>query len=187
MATNELVKEHQPVGVIAAQSVGEPGTQLTLRTFHASGVAGEDITQGLPRVDELFEARSPKGQAYITEIGGTAQVWEDGDKYIVQITPAKGRTEKLELEGRKAQIKTGTEVLAGDVLAADKDDSRPLTAPYDGVVEVTKQQIVLSSINQTPARYEIPGFKQLTVADGDAVEAGDRLTNGSLNLHELMR
>ena len=187
MATNKLIDVHQPVGVIAAQSVGEPGTQLTLNTFHASGVAGEDITQGLPRVDELFEARTPKGQAYLSEIAGTADVWEDGDSYIVQITPDKGRTEKLELDGRKAQIKTGTEVLAGDVLAADKDDSRPLTAPFDGVVEVTKTHIVLNLINQTPARYEIPGFKQLTVATGGHVEAGDRLTSGSINLHDLMR
>jgi DNA-directed RNA polymerase subunit beta' len=187
MATNKLIAVHQPVGVIAAQSVGEPGTQLTLNTFHASGVAGEDITQGLPRVDELFEARSPKGQAYLSEIAGTVDVWEDGDNYVVQITPDKGRTEKLELEGRKAQIKTGTEVLAGDVLAADKDDSRPLTAPFDGVVEVTKTHIVLNLINQTPARYEIPGFKQLTVTANDHVEAGDRLTSGSINLHDLMR
>jgi len=186
MATNKLIAEHQPVGVIAAQSVGEPGTQLTLNTFHASGVAGEDITQGLPRVDELFEARTPKGQAYLSEIAGTVDIWEDGDNYIVQITPDKGRTEKLELDGRKAQIKSGTEVLAGDVLAADKDDSRPLTAPFDGVVEVTKTHIVLNLINQTPARYEIPGFKQLSVQASDHVEAGDRLTSGSINLHDLM-
>jgi DNA-directed RNA polymerase subunit beta' len=187
MATNKLIAVHQPVGVIAAQSVGEPGTQLTLRTFHASGVAGEDITQGLPRVDELFEARAPKGQAFISEIAGTAEVWEDGDSYVVQVTPVKGRTEKLPLEGRKAHVKSGTEVLTGDVLAADKDDSRPLTAPFDGIVEVTKEMIVLNSTSQTPARYEIPGFKQLTVASGDMLEAGDRLTNGSLNLHDLMR
>lgn len=187
MATNKLIATNQPVGVIAAQSVGEPGTQLTLNTFHASGVAGEDITQGLPRVDELFEARQPKGQAYMSEIAGTAEVWEDGDSYVVQITPDKGRAEKLTLEGRKTHVKSGTEVLTGDVLAADKDDSRPLTAPFDGVVEVTKEHIMLSSTSQTPARYEIPGFKQLTVTSGDRMEAGDRLSNGSLNLHDLMR
>jgi DNA-directed RNA polymerase subunit beta' len=187
MATNKLIAVNQPVGVIAAQSVGEPGTQLTLNTFHASGVAGEDITQGLPRVDELFEARQPKGQAFVAEITGSVEVWEDGDTYVVQVTPVKGRSEKLELDGRKAQVKSGTELLAGDVVAADKDDSRPLTAPFDGIVEVTKTHILLNSTNQTPARYEIPGFKQLTVASGDQVEAGDRLSNGSLNLHDLMR
>ncbi len=76
--------------MIAAQSVGEPGTQLTLRTFHSSGVAGADITQGLPRVEELFEARIPKGQAFMTEIDGVVDVWEDGKKYVVQVTPESG-------------------------------------------------------------------------------------------------
>ncbi|HKX23833.1 MAG TPA: DNA-directed RNA polymerase subunit beta' [Candidatus Saccharimonadales bacterium] len=187
MATGKLIATFEPVGVIAAQSVGEPGTQLTLNTFHAGGVAGDDITQGLPRVDELFEARTPKGQAFLAEIGGDAQVWEDGENYIVQVTPPKGKTKKLPLDGRIARVKSGTEVLAGDVLASDKKEDRPLTAPFDGTVEVTEDQIVIASAQHAPARYEVPGFKQLTVADGDQIEAGDRLTNGSINLHDLMR
>ncbi|MGK3945734.1 hypothetical protein ABK046_46245, partial [Streptomyces caeruleatus] len=85
MSTGTIVDVAQPVGVIAAQSVGEPGTQLTLKTFHAGGVAGGDITQGLPRVEELFEARTPKGQAYISEVAGTVDIWEDGNKYVVQV------------------------------------------------------------------------------------------------------
>jgi len=186
MATGKLVATYEPVGVIAAQSVGEPGTQLTLNTFHAGGVAGDDITQGLPRVDELFEARTPKGQAFLSEISGDAQVWEDGESYIVQVTPPKGKTKKLPVDGRIVRVKSGTEVLAGDVLASDKKEDRPLTAPFDGTVEVTEEQIILSSAQQAPARYEIPGFKQLTVADGDQLEAGDRLTSGSINLHDLM-
>lgn len=187
MSSGHLVEPYQPVGVIAAQSIGEPGTQLTLKTFHAGGIAGEDITQGLPRVDELLEARTPKGQAVMTEIAGTAEVWEDGDQYIVQITPDKGRTEKLELDGRTAHVKSGTEVLAGDVVAADKDDKRPLTAPFDGVVTVAKEHIMLANKTHAPVRYEIPGFRQLTVKSNDFVEAGDRLTSGSLSLHDLMR
>ncbi len=187
MATGQLIAVSEPVGVIAAQSVGEPGTQLTLRTFHASGVAGEDITQGLPRVDELFEARTPKGEAYLSEIDGTAGVWEDGNKYIVQITPLRGKIEKLKLEKRKAQVKSGTEVLAGDVLASLKDGEEPLVSPFDGIVEVTKDEVIVSTNSQTPVRYEIPGTRQLTVKDGDAVTAGDQLTTGSVNLHDLMR
>ena len=88
MATGLLVDPAEPVGVIAAQSVGEPGTQLTLNTFHSSGVAGSGaISQGLPRVEELLEARSPKGQAYMTEVSGVVDIWEDGNMNIVQITP----------------------------------------------------------------------------------------------------
>ncbi|PLS81900.1 DNA-directed RNA polymerase subunit beta' [Candidatus Saccharibacteria bacterium] len=187
MATGRLVALAEPVGVIAAQSVGEPGTQLTLNTFHSSGVAGDDITQGLPRVDELFEARAPKGQAYLCEVTGNVAVWEDGDTYVVQVTPTQGKVEKLPVEGRIVRVKSGTDVVAGDVLASEEDQSLPLTAPFDGKVEVSDGHFILTSSSQAPVRYEIPGFKQLTVADGDTIEAGDRLTTGSINLHELMR
>ncbi|MFZ1458559.1 MAG: DNA-directed RNA polymerase subunit beta' [Candidatus Saccharimonadales bacterium] len=187
MATGKLIAIAQPVGVIAAQSVGEPGTQLTLRTFHAGGVAGDDITQGLPRVDELFEARTPKGEAVISEIAGDVKVWEDGDKYIVQVTPSKGKTESIKLAGQIVRVSSGTDVVAGDVLASNEDESLPLVAPFDGVVTVAEGELVITSSAEAPARYEIPHQRQLAIADGDVVEAGDRITNGSVNLHQLMR
>ena len=187
MSTGKLVGNHQPVGVIAAQSVGEPGTQLTLRTFHNSGVAGGDITQGLPRVEELFEARTPKGQAYVTEIAGLVDVWEDGKKYIVQVTPESGKVERLPLDGRTIVVKAGSSVKAGDVLATGEGDTRPLVAPFDGVVEAAEVTLVIAAEAGAPARYEIPGTMQLVVKANDVVEAGDRLTAGSLNLHDLMR
>ncbi len=187
MATGELVKTAEPVGVIAAQSVGEPGTQLTLNTFHSSGVGGSDITQGLPRVEELFEARNPKGQAYMTEVTGTVDIWEDGKKYVVQVTPSAGHVERLPLEGRKAIVKSGSSVKVGDVLAEADDSKKPLVAPFDGVVEIAEDTLVIAASASAPVRYEIPGQMQLVVAKGDSVEAGDRLTIGSLNLHDLMR
>ena len=135
MATGLLVDPAEPVGVIAAQSVGEPGTQLTLNTFHSSGIAGSGaISQGLPRVEELLEARSPKGQAYMTEVSGVVDIWEDGNMNIVQITPQQ--TEDGE--------------------------------------------------NVNPVRYEIPNVAALAVSKNDVVQAGDRLTAGSLNLRDLM-
>jgi DNA-directed RNA polymerase subunit beta' len=187
MATNNLIANAQPVGVIAAQSVGEPGTQLTLRTFHAGGVAGGDITQGLPRVEELFEARTPKGQAHMTEVTGLVDVWEDGKKYIVQVTPEAGHVERIELEGRTVNVKSGSNVKVGDVLATAEGEARPLVAPFDGVVEVAENTLVLAANASAPVRYEVPGSTQLVVSAGDTVEAGDRLTIGSLNLHDLMR
>ena len=187
MATGSLVAKSQPVGVIAAQSVGEPGTQLTLRTFHASGVAGGDITQGLPRVEELFEARSPKGQAYITEVTGLVDMWEDGNKYIVQVTPEAGHVERLALEGRVVNVKAGSNVKAGDVLATADGEAKPLVAPFDGVVEVAEDTLVIAANASAPVRYEIPGTTQMVVKANDHVTAGDRLTIGSLNLHDLMR
>ena len=187
MATGHLVDKSQPVGVIAAQSVGEPGTQLTLNTFHSSGVGGDDITQGLPRVEELFEARNPKGQAYVTEIAGLVDVWEDGKKYIVQVTPESGKVERLPIEGRKVLVKSSSSVKAGDVLAANDDESKPLIAPFDGVVEPAEDTLVIASEAGAPVRYEIPNTMQLVVKANDSVEPGDRLTTGSLNLHDLMR
>ncbi|MDB5167386.1 MAG: rpoC [Candidatus Saccharibacteria bacterium] len=187
MASGKLVSVAQPVGVIAAQSVGEPGTQLTLKTFHAGGVAGGDITQGLPRVEELFEARSPKGQAFVTELTGLVDVWEDGKKYVVQVTPEAGHVERLELEGRTATVKSGSNVKVGDVLATGESESKPLVAPFDGLIEVTKKMIIIAANASSPVKYEIPGNTQLTVKAGDVVEAGDRLTIGSLNLHDQMR
>ena len=187
MSTGVLVDDAQPVGVIAAQSVGEPGTQLTLNTFHSSGVAGGDITQGLPRVEELFEARTPKGQAYITEITGLVDTWEDDKKYIVQVTPESGKVEKIELEGRKLVVREGSNVKVGDVIAAGDDGIAPIVAPFDGVVEASNDMLIIAANASSPVRYEIPATAKLVIAPGDRVEAGDRLTTGSLNLQDLMR
>ena len=187
MATGQLVDGSQPVGVIAAQSVGEPGTQLTLNTFHSSGVGGSDITQGLPRVEELFEARNPKGQAYVTEVAGLVDIWEDGKKYVVQVTPQAGKVERMPLDGRMVMVQSGSKVKVGDVIASFDDGTQPLTAPFDGVVESTGDSLVLTGNATVPVRYEIPGTMYLVVKPGDMVEPGDRLTLGSLNLHDLMR
>ena len=187
MATGRLIEAAQPVGVIAAQSVGEPGTQLTLKTFHKGGEAGGDITQGLPRVEELFEARSPKGQAHISELSGMVDLWEDGKKYIVQVTPDSGTVEHVKLEGRTPIVKSGSDIKAGDVLATGESETKPLIAPFDGVVEVTSDDLIMVANASSPVRYEIPGTSQLVIKAGDRVEPGDRLTLGSLNLHDLMR
>lgn len=187
MSTGMIVAGAQPVGVIAAQSVGEPGTQLTLNTFHSSGVGGSDITQGLPRVEELFEARHPKGQAYMSEVTGTVDVWEDGKKYIVQVTPEAGHVERMPLEGRSVAVKSGSNVKVGDVLATTEGEAHPLVAPFDGVVEVAEDTLVIAANASAPVRYEVPGNMQLVIKANDQIKAGDRLTIGSLSLHDLMR
>jgi DNA-directed RNA polymerase subunit beta' len=186
-ATGELVANHHPVGVIAAQSIGEPGTQLTLKTFHSGGVAGEDITTGLPRVEELFEVRTPKGQAYLSDIAGTVTAWEEGDHYVVQIAADDKEKIEFDLGARTAQVASGSDIAIGDVLAAGEEGADPIIAPVAGKVEVTKKKVMILPTSQSAVRYEIPGFKQLMVKDGDKVVAGQRLTNGSINLHELMR
>ncbi|HHY46633.1 MAG TPA: DNA-directed RNA polymerase subunit beta' [Firmicutes bacterium] len=129
MATGRPAEVGEAVGIIAAQSIGEPGTQLTMRTFHTGGVAGDDITRGLPRVEELFEARRPKGQAVITEVSGVARILESKGVRKVVITMDDG-TEKV---------------------------------------------------------YPVPYGARLEIRDGQRVEAGDQLTEGSLNPSDILR
>ena len=130
MATGEAVQVGEAVGIIAAQSIGEPGTQLTMRTFHTGGVAGDDITQGLPRVEELFEARKPKGLAIIAEFGGKAEIRDTKKKREVVIT---------------------------------NDETGESKA------------------------YLIPYGSRIKVLDGQVLEAGDELTEGSVNPHDLLK
>jgi DNA-directed RNA polymerase subunit beta' len=187
-ATGELVAENHPIGVIAAQSIGEPGTQLSLDSKHRSGaVLADDTAQGLSRIEELFEVRTPKGQAYLTEISGVANVWEEGDHYVVQVTADEAENITLALGERKAHLASGSDVAIGDVIAALEDGSEPLIAPMAGKVNVTKKQVVITPTKQSVLRYEIPGYKQIMVQDGDHVVAGQRITNGSINLQDLMR
>jgi DNA-directed RNA polymerase subunit beta' len=187
-ATGELVAGHHPIGVIAAQSIGEPGTQLSLDSKHRSGaVVADDTAQGLSRVEELFEVRTPKGQAYLSDIAGVVNVWEEGEHYIVQLTAHNKEKVVLEFDGRKPQVANGSDVAIGDVVAAREEGASPLTAPMAGKVAISDKAITISPTGKSVIRYEIPGFKQLMVADGDKVVAGQRLTNGSINLHELMR
>lgn len=187
-ATGELVANNHPIGVIAAQSIGEPGTQLSLDSKHRSGGAiADDTAQGLSRIEELFEVRTPKGQAYLTEIAGVANTWEEGDHYVVQITADDKEKVTLNLGERKPTIKNGAEVVAGDVVAALEDASEPLTAPMAGKAKVTDKAVVITPTKQSVVRYEIPGFKQLLVQDGEKVTSGQRLTNGSINLQDLIR
>ena len=117
LATGKLVEIGEAVGTIAAQSIGEPGTQLTMRTFHTGGVAGDDITRGLPRVEEVFEARKPKGQAVITEVEGVARVEESKKNRKIIITQADG-TEKVYQApfGSRLKVTDGTQVKPGDRL-----------------------------------------------------------------------
>ena len=129
LATGGPVDVGEAVGIIAAQSIGEPGTQLTMRTFHTGGVAGSDITQGLPRVEELFEARKPKGLAVIAEISGTVKINETKKKREV-------------------------------VVVNDDGDTKSYTIPYGS---------------------------RLRVEEGQWVEAGDELTEGSVNPHDILK
>ena len=188
MSTRSLVAAHEPVGVIAAQSLGEPGTQLTLDTKHGSGVAGSGaIARGLPRVEELLEARTPKGQAYVSPVSGVVEIWEDNGHYVVQITPQSGEIKRFALDGRNPAVKDGQSVKAGTTLMRKSGDKPAVKAPNDGIVELVKDAVILVSAATSSARIEIPGEAELVVKSNDSVQAGDRLTTGSLNLQDLLK
>ena len=187
MSTRELVAANEPVGVIAAQSLGEPGTQLTLDTKHGSGVAGSGaIARGLPRVEELLEARPPKGQAYITPIDGTVEVWEDGNHYVAQITPNSGAVERFAIEDGTVAVKDGEAVKAGAALIK-KGRKVIAKATHDGNAQITKDAVIVVNAASAPVKVEIPGDAEMLVKSGDVLTAGDRLTSGSLNLQDLMK
>ena len=188
MATRVLVAANEPVGVIAAQSLGEPGTQLTLDTKHGSGLAGSGaIARGLPRVEELLEARTPKGQAFVSPIDGVVEIWEDGNHYVAQITPQAGEIKKFALDGRKPAVKDGENVSAGATLVRKSGDKAAIKAPMDGIVELVKDGIILVGTATSSVKIEIPGDAELVVKSNDSVVAGDRLTTGSLNLQDLLK
>ena len=187
-ASGALVTGHHPIGVIAAQSIGEPGTQLSLDSKHRSGaVLADDTAQGLSRVEELFEVRTPKGQAYLTEVAGIANVWEEGDHYVVQVTASDKDNVTLEIGDRMVMVASGSDVAQGDVIASDPNGANPVVASAAGKLDITNKTATISPASRSVVRYEIPGFKQMYVKDGDVIEAGQRLTNGSINLHDLLR
>ena len=187
LGRNTVVKIGEAAGTIAAQSIGEPGTQLTLRTFHTGGVAGaSDITQGLPRVQELFEARLPKGQAIMAEIPGQVQVREQGDLRWVTITHSEVQRIAHHAPGNYAiQVEDGDEVEEGQLLASRKGQE-DILAKVAGRVSVEEGDIVVVREETSQREYEIPITARLRVANGDMVQPGDMITEGSKNPHELM-
>lgn len=187
LATGKLVQPNVAVGVIAAQSLGENTTQLTLNTKHQAGSATEsDVTKGLPRVDELLEARVPKGKATLAELDGKVAVWEDGETLVVQITPTETKREEYPLDGRQARVSSGSDVMVGDVLASTAENTKQLIAIFSGKVEVTPEAIIVTASQKASTKHTFSKATQLAVADGDKVQAGARLTEGSLDPSEVL-
>ena len=146
LATGNVVEIGEAVGIMGAQSIGEPGTQLTMRTFHTGGVAGADITQGLPRVEELFEARMPKGKATIAEIDGTITKIEDANgKYKVYIKNDTEIREHVTLYGAKLRVEKGMQISAGDRLTEGNVSPKELLAVTD---PNTVQQYILKEVQK---------------------------------------
>lgn len=189
LAYNEPVKIGTAVGIMAAQSIGEPGTQLTMRTFHTGGVAGEsDVTQGLPRVEEIFEARSPKKKAFMCDVRGKVSIERQPKQKIVRVSFDEPQviTYKLDdFQNVKLRVKDKDEVAAGDTILVSSD--RKIKADFSGHVKVTKDEVILVGDKGSVKEWIIPNAYNLVIEDGQLINVGDPITEGSLDLHDLYR
>lgn len=205
LSYNKLVKLGTAIGIIAAQSIGEPGTQLTMRTFHTGGVAGKDITQGLPRVEELFEARMPKQKAVMTEVSGKVEI-EKAERSIVQVGTGKKMTDTRPGQkivrirysatqedsisvgrGGSLKVKEGDSIRKGDVIGETKDGQKFLTEFEGTVSATTKTKATIVHDAQKVREYVIPQGYILYVKEGDEVQEGDILTEGHVDLQSLYK
>jgi len=178
------------VGIVAAQSIGEPGTQLTLRTFHTGGVAAEgDITHGLPRVEELFEARKkPRGEAVMSDIDGSAHILrgEDGLRRVQVVFTQEARDEYDVPGNWSVKVEDGQLLPEGELIASRGEDK--IVAKHGGKVQLRRNK-PLSVVYEIrdDREYEVPSAARLMVEDGQAVAAGQQLSEGALNPHRILR
>jgi DNA-directed RNA polymerase subunit beta' len=189
LSNNKTVQIGTPVGIIAAQSIGEPGTQLTMRTFHMGGVAeGADITQGLTRVEELFEARSPRTPATLSDITGRIKVSHQGGKTIVHIVAEEpGEDTYYVPSGFEVAVKKGQAVAGRAVIAKSKSDKSTIKVVIAGEVSHIERGLLRIRHAQIQERtYEFGPRESLLVKTGSFVEAGEALNAGHYNLQELL-
>ncbi len=207
LARGRPVDLNTAVGIIAAQSIGEPGTQLTLRTFHTGGVVGLDITSGLPRVEELFEARTPKGQATISEIDGVAEVVQNEEGRKIKVTSSETYHDEYPLPaGWQVMVDNGQWVDIGAVLAtpaakakaktktktktksvALTPETQPILARIAGEVTVKAKQLSISYEEREEREYAVSSTAGIWVQTGNEVKAGQQLTDGSINPQDILR
>ncbi len=186
---NKMVELGAAVGIVAAQAIGEPGTQLTMRTFHTGGVAGVDITQGLPRVEELFEAREPKGQAFISDIAGQAYITKPNNKeYIVRIQSEGVEKDEYELGSALTHFKEGDHVVEGESLFID-ENGKTVKAKAAGIVtsgQGASKVVVIRESDDHVREYIVPTSFSLQIKDKDLISQGQQLTEGNLNLGQVL-
>jgi DNA-directed RNA polymerase subunit beta' len=190
LATGQLVGIGEAVGIIAAQSIGEPGTQLTMRTFHTGGVAGLDITAGLPRVEELFEARMPKGKAEISHIDGVVEIIQgESGARRVKVTSREAFDVPLRIgSGHEVLVADGDPVEVNQVVARGDVEGvvEEVRAPEKGLMVRTDEGLRIRSEDVVEREYAIPHNAKLLVENGQQIRAGDAITDGPINPQEYL-
>jgi DNA-directed RNA polymerase subunit beta' len=189
LGNNKTVKIGTPVGIIAAQSIGEPGTQLTMRTFHMGGVAeGADITQGLTRVEELFEARNPRTSAQLSDLTGVVKVSHSGGKTTVTVSEEESGEDSYHLQpGFEVIVSKGDDVEERTILAKSKYDKSVLRSEYAGkVTEIVDGVIKVRHVGLLEKEYAFDGRESIMMKSGAKIEVGDPINMGHFNLQDLL-
>jgi len=193
LSTGKLVNLGETVGIIASQSIGEPGTQLTLRTFHTGGIAAKDITTGLPRVEELFEVRKPKGGAVISEVSGYVVIRNEEESRKIIITP-RNKEEAIELYEKIISVLNENNSIDLNVSIKDSEFNEEIKEVLKEIkIEKIKDLInfdkdeVIKKLMGKETIYGVPYGKTLKIEQGDFVMAGDRLTEGPLDPHKIFQ
>lgn len=186
LASGLLVKIGTAVGIMAAQAIGEPGTQLTMKTFHMGGVSVGDITSGLPRVEEIFEARPPHHPAILAEIGGKVLLNEVKDKQHIEIISKEILTEKHELIEDYLPSVTNGDVVKPKQAIATAVDKKAIRCTVGGRVNIKGKTVTITSLEPISATYSVGGDVNVVVKNGDMVEKGDRLSEGHIDLSQSL-
>ena len=187
LASGKLVEHGEAVGIIAAQSIGEPGTQLTMRTFHTGGVARADITSGLPRVEELFEARAPKGVAVLADREGvvTIETTDNGRNLVITSSDVEQRIYPL-APGWDVALADGDMVIKDKTVMAVGPEDQKLTSAIEGRFFVDDRTIYVRNEKEDRVEYPVPVTYQIYVEDGDVVYPGQQLTDGAKDPHKVL-
>jgi len=182
LATGKLVEKGATVGIVAAQAIGEPGTQLTMRTFHTGGAAGEDITSGLPRVEEIFEARTPKKPAILSELSGIATIRKEKDNIVITVSGKGEKVDIVELPKDYAwTVKNGDDLVSKQTIAEIKD-GKPIRSKSGGRIQIYGDKARIVSVGNAVREYIATKTTQLKIRDGETVEKGQALTEGHFDL-----
>lgn len=181
--TGDLVELGIAVGTVASQSLGEPTTQLTLKSKSDARAAKTDVTQGLPRVEELIEVRTPKTQSILSEISGVVSVVNQKGHVLVRVNGEVEGTESLDITDAELKVKDGDQVGQGEILG--KKGKKEIVAPFSGVVKIDANNLVISGKIQEEVEYEVDNIINVMVKEGAIVEKGDPLTYGSIDPKEL--
>ena len=187
LATGSLVQIGSTVGIVAAQAIGEPGTQLTMRTFHTGGAAGEDITSGLPRVEEIFEARTPKKPAILSELTGKVLIRKEKDEIVLSVTGKGEKTDLLELPKEYKWIVNNGDEIASKQIIAEGPDDKTIRNKVSGRIQIFGNKARISSIGMTIREYVVSRNTQLKVTEGAEVVKGQALTEGHFELANSLK